>query len=306
MTSILAPTDLSDSSIPALRYARLFADRFAARLTILYSEPILYPVSMGGAGEGLYLDPTPQHRAQLRAEVVRQAGPLMNERAYDVEVTIGHPVPTILTAARNQAADLVVMGTHLRHGWRRALIGSVSEGVLHGCECPVLTVATQDGFPAAKPHDVTHVLCPVNFTDLALDSLRVAARLAEAFGAALTVVHVLERDHGTNLAEAEARVRSWIGPELQDGCSYRELVLRGGPSERVLDCAEDIGVDLLVIGAQHRLFRDATVIGTTTERVIRFASCPVLVVPRVAATRETAAGLTEAVGELAMNRERKP
>jgi hypothetical protein len=35
-----------------------------------------------------------------------------------------------------------------------------------------------------------------------------------------------------------------------------------------------------VIGAQHKLFRDATVIGTTTERLIRFASCSVLVVPR--------------------------
>lgn len=305
MTSILAPTDLSDSSIPAIRYARLFADRFAARLTLLYSEPILYPVSMGGAGEGHYLNPTPQHRAQLHAEVVRQAGPFLDGRAYDIDVTIGHPVPTILAAAKKHAADLVVMGTHLRHGWRRALIGSVSEGVLHSCDCPVLTVATQDEFLTAKPYAVTHVLCPVNFTDVALDALRVAAQLAEVFGAALTVVHILEHDHATNLEEAEARVRSWVGSELQ-GCSYRELVLRGGPSERVLDCAEDIGADLLVVGAQHRLFRDATVIGTTTERVIRFASCPVLVVPRVAATREKAAGITEAVGELAMNREHRP
>ncbi len=48
----------------------------------------------------------------------------------------------------------------------------------------------------------------------------------------------------------------------------------------MLDCADDVGADFLVIGAQHKLFRDETVIGTTTERLIRFAPCPVLVVPR--------------------------
>jgi nucleotide-binding universal stress UspA family protein len=64
--------------------------------------------------------------------------------------------------------------------------------------------------------------------------------------------------------------------------------VRGGPAERVLDCADDVGADLLVVGAQHKLFRDATVVGTTTERLMRFASCPVLVVPRPAARRRNA------------------
>ena len=41
ITSVLAPTDLSDSSIPALRYARLFADRFSAKLTVMYT--VLFP-----------------------------------------------------------------------------------------------------------------------------------------------------------------------------------------------------------------------------------------------------------------------
>jgi nucleotide-binding universal stress UspA family protein len=41
---ILAPTDLSDSSLPALRYARMLADRFSAKLTVLYVDPVVYPV----------------------------------------------------------------------------------------------------------------------------------------------------------------------------------------------------------------------------------------------------------------------
>jgi nucleotide-binding universal stress UspA family protein len=288
ISSILAPTDLSDSSIAALRYARLLADRFSAKLAVMYTDPIVYPVNMAGPVDGLYITTTPEHHARLRAEVEEHAGVTMTGRAYDIDVTIGQPVPAILAAVRERHADLVVMGTHLRHGWRRALLGSVSEGVLHGSECPVLTVATEDAYVGATPYAITHVLCPVNFTDIARESLRVASGLAEAFGARLTIVHVLEEGEVMDVKAEEERVRRWIAPELQETCSYRELVVRGGPAERVLDCADDVGADLLVIGAQQKLFRDATVIGTTSERVIRFASCPVLVVPRPVGLRDAA------------------
>jgi nucleotide-binding universal stress UspA family protein len=284
ITSVLAPTDLSDSSIPALRYARLISDRFFAKLTVMYSEPVVYPAEMAGPPD-IYINTTPEHHAQLRREVELHAAPVMTGRPHDIDATIGQPVPAILAAAKERNADLIVMGTHLRHGWRRALLGSVSEGVLHGSECPVLTVAARDGYVGATPYAITSIMCPVNLTDVARESLHVAARLAEAFGAHLTIVHVLEPDEVSNAKADEETVRRWVAPELQDVCSYRELVVRGGAAERVLDCADDVGSDLLVIGAQHKLFRDSTVIGTTTERLIRFASCPVLVVPRQAVGR---------------------
>jgi nucleotide-binding universal stress UspA family protein len=289
ITSVLAPTDLSDSGIPALRYARLFADRFSAKLTVMYTDPIVYPVELAGPSDGLYISTTPEHQARLRSEVARHAGAMMSGRPYDIDVTIGLPVPSILAAGKERNADLIVMGTHLRRGWRRALLGSVSEGVLHGSECPVLTVAMRDGSAGATPYAITNILCPVNFTDVARDSLHVAARLAEAFGAHLIIVHVLEADEVMNAKADEEKIRHWVAPELRDNCSFRELVVRGGAAERVLDCADDVGADLLVIGAQHKLFRDSTVIGTTTERLIRFASCPVLVVPRQAVRREAEA-----------------
>lgn len=291
LTNILAPTDLSDASLPALRYARLFADRFSAKLTVLYTEPILYPMEAAGPMDGLYINLTPERTTQLQREVREHAASALAGRPDEIDVTVGQPIPSILSAARERKADFVVMGTHLRHGWRRALLGSVSDGVLHGSEYPVLTIGGRDGIAPACA--ITNILCPVNFTEVARESLHVAARLADAFGARLTIVHVLDEDEVLNAAADEERIRRWLAPELQDICSYRELVVRGGPAERVLDCADDAGADLVVIGAQHRLFRDATVIGTTTERVIRFASCPVLVVPRPAVRRAPAARAEE-------------
>ena len=295
LTSVLAPTDLSDSNIPALHYARLFADRFSAQLTVMYTDPIVYPIDVAGPADGLYINTSPEHATQLRREVERHAASVMAGRPYDIDVTIGQPVPSILGAARERKADLIVMGTHLRHGWRRALLGSVSEGVLRGSDSPVLTVAMRDASVAPMPCAVSNIICPVNFTDVARQSLNVAAQLATAFGARLTIVHVLEADAVMNVKTDEEKVRHWVGPELQEVCAFRELVVRGGAAERVLDCADDIGSDLLVVGAQHKLFRDSTVIGTTTERLVRFASCPVLVVPRHAVRREAKAEAYEGV-----------
>jgi hypothetical protein len=52
-------------------------------------------------------------------------------------------------------------------------------------------------------------------------------------------VHVIES--GSDAKADEERVRKWIAPELQDICSYRELAVRGGAAEHVLDCADDAG-----------------------------------------------------------------
>ena len=190
-----------------------------------------------------------------------------------VEFVDGPPAEVIVDAQRRTGADLIVMGTHGHRGWRRAALGSVAENVLHLATCPVLTVNRHTTLPANGPVTISRVLCPTNFSDVARESLAVATMFAEAFNAELDVVHVVE--NGTP-------------PLLLDKGPYRQIVLRGGAAERILDYAEDIGADLLVIGAQRQWFRDETVIGTTTERLVRFASCPVLAVTRPAAARKPA------------------
>jgi len=283
---VLAPTDLGEAGVAALKYARLFADRTKARLTVLYCDPIIFPADAIGPSAAMLFVPTPAQEAEMKTAVKKHADPWMKGRPYDAVVNTGAPVPLILRASEELGADLIVMGTHARHGWRRAILGSVSEGVLHGSRCPVLTVQNHK-LPALDGRvTVTKIVCPINFTDVARDALRYAVRIAGEFNAELIVVHVVEPDIETDIAQNAERLRQWAGTDVEGLFSYRELVLRGGAAERVLDAVDDVGADLLIVGAQHRLFRDATVVGTTTERLVRFASCPVLVVAREAATGE--------------------
>lgn len=64
-------------------------------------------------------------------------------------------------------------------------------------------------------------------------------------------------------------------------------------AERALDFAEKVGADLLVVGAQHKLFHS---IGATTEKIVRFARLPVLTIPR-----RVEANVEKPVEELALN-----
>jgi len=261
---ILVPTDLSQPGTVALRYARLFAERFSAGLLVIYAEPMIYPAPIPGV--------------ERETEIREYAKEALDGLAFEVVATGGDPVPSIVHEAKERDADLIVMATHGLRGWRRAILGSVTEGVLHQGNVPVLSISRPDAQSPAK-FGVKKILCPINFTDAARESVDYAAHLAQTFGCELALVHVVERTDPMSAMVVGDDVRSWIAPAIRQRCTIRELVLRGGAAERVLDCAEDIDADLLVIGAQQKLFRDVTTIGTTTERIVRFARIPVLTVP---------------------------
>jgi len=286
---ILVPTDLSPQAIGALQYARFFAERFSATLTLLNVDPIVFPVEDAGANVQLYVASQPDRIAALRDDVRAYADGALQGVPYSIATDIGDVVPVIVGKEEELPADLVVMATHGLRGWRRLILGSVTERVIRVGDCPVLSVNRNEARPRTSD-PVRRILCPINFSDVARMSVEYASQLAAAFDGELVVVHVVEENSRLHVAARTEDVRGWIAPAVQNRCTYREIVLRGGAAERVLDCAEDIGADLIVIGAQHKRFRDETVIGTTTERLVRFAHMPVLSVPRRMAAEEMQPG----------------
>lgn len=276
---VLAPTDMSKPSLSALGYARYFAERFSAELELFFVDPIIFPVNGIGVEMPVYTVASSEHVADLEQEIRDYADETLKGMKYAIVTSPGTPAPMIVREAREKKADLIVMATHGLRGWRHTVLGSVTEGVLHGGNTPVVSVSRPEDRPRAVPA-VTKILCPVNFTDVARESAGWAAQLAATLGSELVFVHVVDENDVRHTVVSEAEVRGWIEPTVPAHGTYREIVLHGGPAERVLDCAEDIGADLLVVGAQHKFFRDETVIGTTTERIVRYARMPVLTVPR--------------------------
>ena len=213
----------------------------------------------------------------------------------------GDPARNIVDHALETAADLVVMGTHGRSGFERLLIGSVAEKVVRKASCPVLLVPPH--LIATVPEDVTfkHILCAMDFSPAALQALGFALDLARQADGVVTVLHALEwlaeeepRENAHfNVPEyrrylvqdAQERVRTLIAEESRDWSTIEERVVLGRAYREILKVAAESGTDLIVMGAQGRGGLGLTLFGSTTQQVVRAATCPVLTV-RGADTKE--------------------
>lgn len=266
---ILVPTDLSDFAANALRWADMLRRRLGAQLTLVYANEPYIPFDVIEGPAAYVLQRQPEFRERLTEELhdhVRRYLPKIDQ-APETLVVDKAPAQAILETAESIDADLILMGTHGRTGWRRALLGSVTEKVVHHTDRPVLCIPSK-----ARP-SIGKILCPVNFTPIARVALEQATTLAETFDAELLIVHITDAiDHASDVFGEFA---AWIEPHVRNRCRYSHVLASGNAAEETIRLAHDAHADLIVLGAQHKRFADATVLGTTSERVVRFAKRPV-------------------------------
>jgi nucleotide-binding universal stress UspA family protein len=118
---------------------------------------------------------------------------------------------------------------------------------------------------------MNHILCPVDFTDLSRSAVGYAAAVARQLGALdseVTVLHV--GDPGVQ-ARLEELARS-VGP------GARAVLAAGDAATAILEQAEGLRADLIVMGTHGRRGFDRWLLGSVTERVLHKAPCPVLTV----------------------------
>lgn len=276
---ILCPTDFSETANLALQYAKVLAERFESRLLVLYAETYEPPPYFTADQQKRLVKEQARSRKAAAVHLSRQAKEVLGESVGAETIVVeDHPASGILKTAEFRGADWIVMGTHGRRGWRRAILGSVAERVLRETDKPVLTVRQKAGEEKPSPFTIQKILCPVNYTEVAQKALGYAATLAERFSAELRVLTVIESP-GEGLEEGEKeKLCAWIPGGIRPRCQMQEMVSRGNAGEQILKTAASDGCDLIVLGAQHKRFWDSTVIGTTTMNVIHHAPCPVFTV----------------------------
>ncbi len=135
MLKILFPTDYSDCSIEAIRYAVTLAGSAGGSLLVLHVvEPISpYLVPESPAAEN-------RHREEFMAVLQKLLSEQPSVTCDEETIIMGDPVATIVRVAEEENVDLIVMGTIGRTGVKRMLLGSVAEEVVRRAPCPVLTL----------------------------------------------------------------------------------------------------------------------------------------------------------------------
>jgi nucleotide-binding universal stress UspA family protein len=200
----------------------------------------------------------------------------------------GEPHEVIPDVARERGTDLIVMGTYGRRGIRRMIMGSVTSGVILDSPCDVLVVK--------KPCEectgrYRSILVPYDGSALGRKAVGRAAEIAADSGEiTLTVLYViplyeeigfLRTNTISERIHEEARKVVIDGEKLasEKGVTANTLVEEGASTaDRVVETAEGLESDLIVMGSHGWRGVDKAIMGSTTERVISRSPVPVLVV----------------------------
>lgn len=291
---ILCPIDLSDASRHALDHACVLAQWYKAKVTVLHvCNPIVPSADFAVIGATTPVILTDVERQDAREQVIKFIGG-EHMAGMDVLIDSGHAANAILARASALPADLIVIGTHGLGGFEHFLLGSVTEKVLRKAACPVLTVPPRARTTSRLPF--RRLLCPVDFSEPSLAALELARSFAQEGDAVLTILHVFEHSADEEPlanrpivapeylrdveAEFTARLHALVPQDIGDSGRPQVRTSHGKPYREILSIATEDHADLIVMGVHGRNALDLMLFGSTTNQVVRRATCPVLTLRR--------------------------
>lgn len=302
---LLVPTDFSEPSRLAAEYALHLAQPLGASIDLLHVLEFpdyidAWSRLVADKDDTEQLERLARRRAQSALAAFAGALPKVESVEVRTRLEEGELTQTLLEATQPSRCDLVVTGTHGRTGLSRVLLGNVAEKLVRYSECPVLTVrhAAQGGYKTGGWTDpqelVNRILVPVDLSPHSFLAARRALALAQAFGAGVTLLHVVQHELAV-VAYAEdddpslfqERVEPLARRELtrfREGLTVPPGVRASGklrfgePRAEVLEELRSGSYDLVVMGTHGRSGFELLLLGSVTAGVVRRSPVPVLTV----------------------------
>lgn len=287
--TILAPVDFSERAVHALEHADALCKLFGSRIIVAHFLPPS-PYEYAAFDEGFFAAAAWPDLGEVREKLSARLDELIAKAGVTAPVEKivqrGDPVTQIEDLIEQHKVDLVMLPTHGYGPFRRFVLGSVTNKVLHDVSTPVFTGAH---VPEIAPIDVEpykRIACAIDLHSHSEEVLRWAHELAQATANDLIVIHAAPR------LEVGGAYGDWFPPET------REQIIAGArqgvdemlakleiKAEVHVDSAEPVGyirdvadrsyADILVIGRAPK----AGVLSGLREHayaIVREAPCPVI------------------------------
>lgn len=229
-----------------------------------------------------------EKRFEMGTKVCYQAKEMASSE-YGIEleslVCQGEPPDVILDIARSKGADLIALGTHGRKGLKRLLMGSVTSKVTVEAPCDVLVVKRPCN-DCGGPYRC--ILVPFDGSKYGVKALEKACELSKLDGASVTVLYVVPRYEEMMEFMMTSSIRKSLAAEAQKildkarevasrhGVEITTEVSDGQAAEEAVKAAVSHKCDMIVMGSHGWTGVNKAIMGSTTERVIITAKCPVL------------------------------
>lgn len=311
--TLIACTDLSSNSLPALKQAAWLA------ATLNYSVRLVFVVDPAAVLSAQKRNVSEQ-REQLRQWANAQVK-LLQEKIFPgmaAEASIielhehglwseltkpydNHAVAqAICQAAAETQAAAVVLGTHGDAGLSDVVLGTVAMRVVRLAPCDVLTVRPNESEQSDAPLDlaalpiqpiakgIRSILCAVDFSEGSRLAVERALQLAQPCGATVHLMHTYRvpfwmgpgsEEVETQLADQVKHSIEQLSQQYSDrGVALKCHVASGRPPMKIRELAMELDVDWIVMGVLGQTGLEELLVGSVTERLVRMAPRPVLAV----------------------------
>ena len=287
---LLYATDLSPASEPAWNEVQRLGQLFGAEIVLLH---VLAPLPIVPVDAYIppqvYEDLAEGARREAQERFDRVLGSVAGSGLkIRIRLEQGRPAQRILEVASQEAANLLVVGTHGRVGIERLVLGSVADRIVRQATCPVLTVRSTPG--SGSRREIRRICYATDFSPTARAAWPWVVAIASAAAAEVDLVHVtFEPVPDRHLsAEALGRMAQAFHDQgrveaerfLESSTLPRERVqvhlAQGVPGEQIVRRAQD--ADLVVMGTHGWSGVVRWMLGSVAHHVIQTAPCPVLTI----------------------------
>ncbi|MGD0964231.1 MAG: universal stress protein [Candidatus Acidiferrales bacterium] len=276
--NVLYATDFHGHSAKALPYALSIARRYGSTVYLVHVIAMSPFSSPGPTGSLRAIESQAIREAkESGAELSLVCGQIPNE----VVIRKGDIWKELSAVVEQKRINLIVVGTHGRQGVRKMIMGSVAEKIFRHAPCPVLTIGPRIHGEPDRFDDLHSILLPMDFSPESLSAVSYATSLTQANQARLYLLHVTSSSDDVPAASVKQALQNLTPPGSKLSFAPKALVESGVPSETILDVAEELAVDLIVLGVK----RPSILQGTSTHqamatacKVVSGAGCPVITV----------------------------
>lgn len=294
-TNILVSLDGSTIAEGVLPYAGALATALGIPvhlLQVMDPETLIPSVAAQQGRSHNILTAVREHNGDYLRET---AASFPNPAAVSSSVRVGKPAEVIIEVAAKQRDTLIAMATHGRSGIRRWLLGSVAEKVLHGADNDVLLIRAIGQIERKRAAQLKRLVVPLDGSELAEKALPCGVELAKKMNLELILLRVYlmpgvayptgsyapdwklldqeMRQRATEYLEAKSKQ---LRNEGLERVSLR--VLEGSAAERIIEIARENPESLIAMSTHGASGIGRWVLGSVTERVIRYANTAVLVI----------------------------
>ena len=293
---IICATDFSDFSNRTVSYGLALAREFHAKIFVCH---VIDLSSVAIYGE-FQLDPV-----GLQDRIMKDAGDQLQDLIgkqhiqWEPLITVGHVADELSRIVEEKGIDLVITATRGRSGLKRLILGSVTERLMRTLTCPLLVIHSPDKeFVSADDQEVKmqSILVGCDFSPDSGVAFDYGLSLAQEFQSELHLAHVIETSIYQELHKTEAhmeaeiqqhihnrliqKLQNMVPEEARNWCKPHTSLLDGHPYEEIVKYAEQHKIGMIVLGTRGHGLVKSLLIGSTTDRVVRRAPCPVLSVSR--------------------------